>query len=75
MDCMEQDGKFYVSFYLGTKKDDGTYSSDLAYKFKEYYDEVMQYMIMDAYSEVDGYNRTLYYGLLAVEDISKIVCQ
>ena len=76
MNCMEQDGKFYVSFYLGTEKTDGEYIPyDLQYEFKEYYDEVMQYMIMNAYSKVDGYGQTEYYGLLAVEDISKIVCQ
>ena len=76
MPCMEFDGQYYVPYYLHMKYADGTTgSSDLKRHFGEYYEYVMSIMLTDKYSVPDAYGRTAYYGLIDVEDISKIICQ
>ena len=74
---IELEERFYLAYFLYDEYPDGTINEAkyLDLEFGAYYDQVMTVMIKDKDSVLDQWGRTTYYGLLSVEDISKIICQ
>ena len=77
MPCMEFDGKYFVPYYLYIQNADGAISGelDLQRHFGEYYDHIMSVMIKDRYHVLDQFDRTTYYGLIAVDEITKMISE
>ena len=78
--CIEIDGEIYLSEYSPIKIEENheiVYEKDLNSSFGKYYDQLINVMISDKYSETDtdanGNVRTYYYGIYNVEDLIDII--
>ncbi len=70
------DGELYMSHVTHSIGADGKTSDvDLNNEFGDYYDELMEIMITDKYSEPRENGSTVYYGLFKIEDIVNLVNQ
>ncbi len=68
--CVEKNGKLYIPIFLYAKEEDGTRKENtmLEWELGADYDDIMRVLIYDEFNE-----RGNYYGLLTMEDFSKII--
>ena len=75
IDCIKLDGEYYATQYLNSQYNDGRYFEiDLKLYFGEYYDELMEIMIVNKYSK-EYENETRSYALFKISDIEKIMSE
>ncbi len=73
--CVNLDGEIYFKFLVAEQKQaNEIVEIDNHEEFGEYYDKIMEAMILDKHSEKSNDNKwTYYYGLVTIEDMKNII--